>query len=298
MTSPLVILTRGSRLALWQAGHVRDLLAAQEIPATLEIVESEGDRDRTTPLDRTDGQGFFTKALQRRLLEGVGDLAVHSLKDLPSATVEGLVLGACPERGPVEDVLLSAEGVPLEDLPEGAVVGTSSPRRRAWLHAARPDLEVVDIRGNVPTRRAKVLEGPLDATVLARAGLERLGLLDERCAVLPADPFVPAACQGILGIEVREGDPAADLVARIDAGPVRREAACERAFLRRLGAGCQTPVGALARVEGGAVTLRARWALNDEGPPLEAGGRGEDPAEVGRQVAEELLRKRDAGGTR
>lgn len=286
--APLRLLTRGSELALWQAETVKKLLQEQGVEAEIRIVKTRGDQDRSTPLAQMGGTGLFTKALQAELLEDRGDLAVHSLKDLPSATVEGLDLSACLLRYPPEDVLLSAGGGTLDDLPQGARIGTGSPRRRAMLRSRRPDLVLEELRGNLGTRRDRALNGELDAVILARAGLERLGWMDEHCHILDTAWMVPAPCQGILGIECRAGSPAAALVARIDDPQVRRQAEAERSFMRVLGAGCTTPVGALARLEGEEVHLTVWLAEAEQGPYHRREGRGTDPAALGRSLAEEL----------
>lgn len=287
--APLRLLTRGSELALWQAETVRGLLAEQGVEVAIQIVKTRGDRDRATPLAAMGGTGLFTKALQHELLEGRGDLAVHSLKDLPSATVPGLELAACLLRYSPEDVLVSPEGHDLERLPEGARVGTGSPRRRAQLRAQRPDLRLEELRGNLGTRRQRALEGDLDAVVLARAGLERLGWMDTTCSVVPTEVLLPAPCQGILGVECVAGSPAAALVERIQDPEVRRQADAERSFMRTLGAGCTTPVGALCHLESGGLRLEAWLAEAEEGPYHHVEARGEDPLELGRRLAEELL---------
>lgn len=300
MSPPLRLLTRASALARWQAEHVRDRLAAHGVEATLVLVETRGDADRVTPLAQLGGTGLFTKALQRALLAGEGDVAVHSLKDLPSATVPGLALAACLPRAGVEDVLVSRHPGGVEGLPEGARVGTGSARRRAFLGARRPDLELVEIRGNVPTRKGRVAAGDLDAVVLARAGLERLGLWDDACSLLDPGWMVPAACQGTLGLETLEGAPAAATVLALEDPAARAEASAERGLMAAIEAGCSTPVGALARAEGETVTLRVRWASETTGDLLEWQGSsrpGEDPAGLGARAAAEL-RAESHGGDR
>jgi len=286
---PLVLLTRASALARWQADEVQARLEARGVAVEQRLVSTKGDRDRQTPLAAMGGVGLFTKALQRELLEERGDLAVHSLKDLPSAEVPGLALAACLLRAGPEDVLVTREGVGLEELPRGARVGTGSPRRRAQLRALRPDLELCELRGNLDTRRGKVLDGHLDAAVLARAGLERMGWLDERCRVLDPADFVPAPCQGTLGIECRTGSRAAELVAGLDEPGARGAATAERAVLRALQAGCTTPVGALALEDpAGAWWLRAFLAEAEAGPYHHAEARGDDPEALGLEVAGQL----------
>lgn len=287
----LRLLTRGSALARWQAERVRERLEAAGVGVELVLVKSQGDRDRTTPLAALGGVGLFTKALQEELLAERGDLAVHSLKDLPSAPVAGLELAACLMRAAPEDVLLSAGGATLDQLPPGARVGTGSPRRRAQLRSRRPDLEFQELRGNLDTRRRKVLEGELDAAVLARAGLERLGWLDEHCRPLDPSWMLPAPCQGILGIECRAGSAAARVVSALDEADSRGAAGAERAFMRTLGAGCTTPVAALA-TRGGAGWHMVAWLAEAEaGPYHRVEGDGEDPLELGARLARELAER-------
>jgi hydroxymethylbilane synthase len=286
--APLVLLTRGSELALWQARKVAALLDEAGIKAEICIVKTKGDKDRSTPLAAMGGTGLFTKALQVELLEGRGDLAVHSLKDLPSATVEGLELAAALLRYAPEDVLVTKSGCSLEELPEAARVGSGSPRRRALLRARRPARKLEELRGNLGTRRDRVLKGELDGAILARAGLERLGWMDKHCHILDPSWMVPAPCQGILGIECVADSPAARLVRRLNDVEVRRQADAERSFMRVLGAGCTTPVGALARDAGGELRLVAWLAAGEHGPYLEAEASGKDPEELGARVAREL----------
>lgn len=287
MSAPLRILTRGSKLALDQAGRVQRRLAGIGLGSELTVVRSEGDQDRTTPLSAMGGVGVFTKALQEALLAGKGDLAVHSLKDLPGADVPGLALAATPEREAVEDVLITRDGRGVEDLPRGARVGTGSPRRRAFLAARRPDLVLVDLRGNVETRLKKALDGELDAVVLAAAGLTRLGLLDSRAVRLDPGWMVPAAGQGILGLEARAGSSVAQALAALSDPAVRAQADAERAVLRELAAGCTTPIGVLARGRPGALVLVARLALPG-GSIVEARSEGAEPLALARDVAGQL----------
>lgn len=257
---PLKILTRSSRLALWQANSIREAL--EDLGERVELIEvnSKGDQDRVTPLNRFGATGLFTKALQERLLDGQGDLAVHSLKDLPSQTIPGLSLVAVRGEAPVEDVLVSRHSGGLRGLPEGARVGSSSPRRRAFLGALRPDLVWEDLRGNVPTRLKKVLEtGELDATILAAAGLERLGLLRPDFERLDPSLVVPAACQGLLGIECLESSPHLEVLAQLDRPLARLRAQAERSFNRSFGASCQSPLGVHARIDEVESTLRVAF---------------------------------------
>ena len=279
--------TRGSRLALTQSGQVAAALMAAGAPGEgsgglsidLVTVRTDGDGDRT-PLRQLGGVGVFAARLRHALLDGEVDLVVHSFKDLPTQPVEGLEVICVPAREDPRDALCARDGLTLADLPEGARVGTGSPRRAAQLLAARPDLEVVDLRGNVPTRLARVrgLEvvgvgtdepvapsradaaGDLDAVVLALSGLRRLGL--EHCAseVLDLETILPAPAQGALAVEARAGEDSAELAraaAVLDDEPTRLAVTAERALMARLGAGCAAPVGAWAHLQGGGQEPRA-----------------------------------------
>lgn len=251
--------TRGSRLALWQAEHVGGLLRAAHPGLVVERVEivTAGDRVLDTALSSIGDKGLFTRELEDALRSRRIDMAVHSLKDLPTALPEGLELGAVVEREDPRDVLVSSAGRRLAELPAGARIGTSSLRRRAQLLARRADLVVVDLRGNVPTRLEKVARGDADATVLARAGLVRLRLVDRISEVLDPEVLLPAVGQGALGIEVRRADERVlRLLAPLDHAPTRIATAAERALLARLEGGCQVPVGALGEAAGGRLRLR------------------------------------------
>jgi hydroxymethylbilane synthase len=254
MPSTVRIGTRASTLALTQTGHVGEALAwLTGLDVELVHVRTDGDR-LTGSLATLGGTGVFVTALRDALLDGRCDVAVHSLKDLPTGPADGLVLGAVPPREDPRDVLCAREGWTLATLPPGARVGTGSPRRAAQLLAARPDLDVVDIRGNVDTRLRRVAPGDLDAVVLARAGLARLGRLDAVTEALDPAVMTSAAGQGALAVEVRAGllDPtlAAGLAA-LDDPASRLAVAAERALLGHLEAGCAAPVGALARIDTG-----------------------------------------------
>jgi hydroxymethylbilane synthase len=294
----LRLATRGSALALWQAHHVRDLLrrAHPTLAVELVLVRTAGDRDRNTPLDKAGGTGLFTKEVQAEVLAGRADVAVHSLKDLPTATVPGLALAAVPAREDPRDALVGRPGrvTGLEDLGPGVVLGTSSPRRRGQLLAARPGLSVVPLRGNVPTRVESVTkEGGPDATVLALAGLTRLGLLDRVTEVLPLSVMLPAPGQGALGIEARADDRRAlALLAVLDDAGVRTAVAAERAFLRRLEGGCSVPAGALATAAGpGRLRLSAVVADPGGGEVFRLcfEGAAADPEALGVRLADALV---------
>jgi len=313
MGKVLRIGTRGSRLALVQTEWVAARLRAADagLDVRVETFRTAGDRDRSTPLARLPGAGFFVKDLEAALADGRIDLAVHSLKDVPTAVAEGLEVGsAVPAREDPRDCLVTAGGAALGALARGATVGTSSPRRRAMLAAARPDLRFTDLRGNVDTRLRKLEAGVCDATVLARAGLARLGMLDARMAVLETAVLVPAAGQGALGLELRADDAAVRRrLAPVDDPATRASVTAERALVRRLGAGCRTPLGVLGRVgEDGRLRLEAYLLAADgrrglrrraEGRPAEASALGEALAEtlLGEGAAEFLApREAEAGG--
>lgn len=281
--------SRASPLARAQAEAIAARLACCH---ALVWVRSEGDADRSTALTGFAATGIFTAALHRALREDRIDAAVHSLKDLPSGDESGIVLACVPEREDPRDALVARDGLTLAALPAGARVGTGSPRRTAEVRRARPDLELVALRGNVGTRLAHVREGRLDAVVLALAGLRRLGEEERATEVLDPEVSLPAAAQGALGLTVRASDARAEacLAALCD---VRAAAAttAERAALHALGAGCHAPVGALARCEDGRVRLRVRVLSRDGRTCLEAEAEGglAEAASVGERAARDLL---------
>ena len=288
--------TRGSPLALWQANHVADLLRPLAAPRDVELVliETEGDRIRDRPLSQIGGDGLFTKEIQNALLEGRIDVAVHSLKDLPTHFVEGLTLGAVPPRGPVGDAFVSHKYARCADLPLGARVGTSSLRRRSQLLHQRPDLRIESLRGNVETRLRKLDEENFDAIILAEAGLRRLGLEAHITEILDRQWMLPAVGQGALGLECRTADgPTASHLAALDHAPTRTAVLCERAFLRALGGGCLVPIGAFAEVRGARLSLTGA-VLNQDGTSRAAGkreGSASDPETPGHELAAELIHK-------
>jgi hydroxymethylbilane synthase len=287
--------TRGSRLARWQAEWIADRLRASHPDLAVELVEikTRGDRDRNSPLAAIGGTGLFTKEIQRAVLDGSVDLAVHSLKDLPTEGPDGLVLAAVPEREDVADALIAPAFRTLDGLPPGARVGTSSLRRRAQLLYVRPDLRVETVRGNVETRLNHALEGRLDAVVLAWAGLRRLGLEAHVTQRLEPPAFLPAVGQGALGIECRRDDPAArERLLCLDDPATHRAVVAERSALAALGGGCLIPMAAWGRDEAGTGRLaldatvldpdgRARVDAALDGPP-------DAPEELGRRVADRL----------
>ena len=238
------------------------------------------------------GQGVFTKELQRALLDGEVDLAVHSLKDLPTDAVAGLTLAATPPRGPVGDALVSRKAAAWEELPEGAVIGTGSLRRRTQLWHARPDLSMQDVRGNVDTRLRKLSEGQYDALILAEAGLERLGLAGEITQVLPKSLMLPAVGQGALGLEARADDEQVlAALAPLNHPETHAAVRAERAFLAAMRGGCLAPIGAFGRIESGRLRLSGVVLSTDGAKRLLAEAEGElgDAGEVGLAVAADLL---------
>jgi len=285
--------TRGSALALAQSGHVRERLAngaPDDVP--LEVIETSGDRNPMASLRRFGGKGIFTKEIEEALLLGRVDLAVHSLKDLPTEMTAGLMIGAMLPREDPRDAVIARGGTPIEKLPAGATVGTSSLRRKAQLLAKRPDLNVVDLRGNVPTRLARLEEGRFDAIVVAAAGLRRLNLIDRATELLDDAFMLPAPGQGVVAIQIREGDPeTAAAVGRLHDPGAAAEAAAERSLLSALGGGCLVPIGARAKIEDGTVLLAGFVGDPSGRPSLRRTARGpaSDPEAVGRELAAMFL---------
>jgi hydroxymethylbilane synthase len=281
--------TRGSALALWQAGHTRQRLEALGHEVSLHPITTTGDRLQDRRLEAVGGKGAFLKEIEEALLDGEVDLAVHSLKDVPTALPPGLVLTAFLERADPRDALVS--GWPrLDALPPGAKVGTTSLRRRALVLAVRPDLVLEDLRGNVDTRLGRLREGRFDAILLAMAGLERLGRAQEATEALDPRRFVPAPGQGAIALECREGDAAVlAAVAPLHHAPTARAVTAERALLAALGGGCNAPLGAHAFAAGAALELVAFVGAPDGHALLRAERRGEDPEALGRALAGEML---------
>ena len=280
--------TRGSELARRQARHVASLLD-QEVEEV--VVETTGDRHRDAPIWEIGGRGVFVKEVQAAVLEGRADFAVHSAKDLPARPTPGLVLAAVPERGDARDAMV---GSTLDDLPPGALVGTGAVRRRAQLASMRPDLTFASVRGNVDTRLRKATD--YGAVVVAAAALRRLERIEVAAELFDPELFVPQVAQGALAVECREGDERVlDAIATIDHAPSRRAVEAERAYLAELGGGCDLPVGAHARVVDGAVRLAAVLATLDGHIVLRATTQGDDPVQVGRSAAAEILH--ESGGT-
>lgn len=292
--NPLRIGTRGSPLALWQARHVADRLRPLAAPRAVELVkiETSGDRFQDTALTQIGGDGVFTKEIQRALLAGTVDVAVHSLKDLPTTIVPGLTLAAVPERGPTGDAFVSHKHRKFDALPAGAIVGTSSLRRRSQTLHRRPDLNLVDLRGNVETRLRKLDEQNLEAIILAEAGLLRLGLKTEITELLDPQWMLPAVGQGALGLECRADDTETlALLHRLNDWPTRQAVLAERALLRELGGGCLLPLGIRSDMEGDRLKLRAA-VLSPDGKQriaAENSGAAKDAEAVGRQLAQRML---------
>lgn len=285
--------TRGSALALWQARHIAARLTAVAPDTHVELVEivSTGDRVTAVPLSHVEGTGFFTATIEQALVDGRVDVAVHSCKDLPVVSTPGLTLAAIPERGPVEDALIARHGATLATLPAGARVGTCSLRRTAQVRARRPDLQCVPLRGNVPTRVGRVTDGELDAIVLARAGLARLGLATHITETFASDVVLPAPAQGALAVQCRVDDAALiALLAVLDHDTTRRAVTAERHLLHVLGGGCSVPVGALAAVSGTGLTLTAAVFDITDGRAVRAVTGGGSPETVAEAAAETLLR--------
>jgi hydroxymethylbilane synthase len=284
--------TRGSRLALAQADEVAAGLRAGGADVEIVPIRTSGDRLERVALADFGGKALFVKEVEEALLEGRVDVGVHSLKDMPAALSPGLCLAAFPPREDPMDVLVTPGGGSLAELPAGAVVGTSSLRRRVLLQAARPDLRPELIRGNVDTRLGKLAEGLYDGIILAAAGLRRLELPLDGAWPLPVDIFPPAPGQGILGVEAREADgPLLELLHALDHTETRVQAEAERSFLRHLGAGCHTPVAGLARIKGGVLTVSGLVASVDGATMLRASVSGPPAAaeRLGQKLADELL---------
>jgi hydroxymethylbilane synthase len=288
--------TRASALALWQANRVAALVRAQPGAPAVELVHirTEGDMRTDVPLWAVDGRAFFTKEIDRALLANQIDVAVHSLKDLSTVLDAGVVLMAVVERQDPRDALLSRVGATLAELPAGARVGTSSLRRRAFLAHLRPDIQAMELRGNVPTRVERLHAGEYDAIILACAGLARLGLDQHITARLPTTEFTPAVSQGAIGCCTRAGDvDVARWMAPLDNLHARLETAAERTLLRHIEGGCQIPLGALARVEGTQLKLFSQVCALDGSKRVVVEGTSdlgiEQAVTLGQQLGEELL---------
>lgn len=291
--------TRGSKLALWQAEHVRRrLLGECGVESELVIIKTSGDQFASAAIPEVGGKGIFIKEIEDALLDERVDLAVHSMKDVPTETPRGLCFPAITRREDVRDALISRSGRQLAGLPAGSSVGTSSLRRQAQLRWRRSDLQIVNLRGNVDTRLRKLDGGELDAIILAKAGLDRLGLSGRITEILTPDMMLSAVGQGALAIECREKDARTrESLAAFDHSETRCAVSAERALLAELEGGCQVPLGAWARIEDGKLKLDARVLAADGSECLErrASGSAALAENLGRELARELL---DAGADR
>jgi hydroxymethylbilane synthase len=286
----LVIGSRGSQLALWQAHWVEGRLRALGHECRIEIIKTTGDKITDVPLAKVGTKGLFTKEIEEALLEGRADLAVHSLKDLPTELPAGLVLAAVPEREDPRDALV---GKRLNELPSGARVGTSSLRRTSQLRKLRPDLVIESVRGNVDTRLRKLDEGQYDAILLAAAGLKRLGWAHRIAEIFEPDRMCSAVGQGALAIETRPSGPGFDAVQPLNHPPTHVAVDAERGVLASLGGGCQVPIGAHASVEEGIVRLQAIVASPDGAELIRGESQGDaaNASEIGRRLGEDLLNR-------
>ncbi len=284
--------SRGSQLALWQANHIAALLRERGHAVEIKIIHTTGDKILDVALAQVGTKGMFTKEIEEALAAGKIDLAVHSLKDLPTDLPPGFEIAAITTRQDPRDAFLSKHHARITDLPQGARVGTSSLRRQAQLKALRPDLDVHPLRGNVDTRMRKLEEGNYAAIILAAAGLTRLGKTELVKEIIPADVMCPAAGQGALGIEIRLGDAKMrEQLAFLDDAAARTTTTCERALLSKLGGGCQVPIGAFAEMRDGKIQLQGVVAHPDGTLVLRESREGTDPVALGAAVGETLLRR-------
>lgn len=296
MSQRIVIATRGSALALWQAEHVKARLQAvvAGIEVTFNVIKTQGDKILDVPLAKVGGKGLFVKEIEQALIDETADVAVHSMKDVPAELERGLALAAVSTREVPWDALCARSPVTLETLPKGATVGTSSMRRQCQLLAVRPDLKIAMLRGNVPTRIKKLDDGEFDAIVLAAAGLTRLGLADRITQLLPLEVSIPAVAQGVLGLETRGQDfLTGELIRRAMHDPAEeRRVAAERSFLARMGGSCQTPLAAHAIDRpGGGLRVIGMCGMPDGSKILraEVGGTAEDAELLGRTLGDDLM---------
>ncbi len=299
---PLRIGTRGSPLALWQARHVRARLIGAhglgEGDIELKTITTSGDRIKDRPLREFGGKGLFTKEIDEALLSGAVDLAVHSMKDLPTVLPEGIAVAAVLPRADVRDAFISVKAPSLAALPRGAVVGTSSLRRAAQVKRLRPDLRIADLRGNVETRLRKIKEGAADATLLALAGLERLGLAAQATAILSTDEMLPAVAQGAIGVAARSDDEKTrSLLAKLNDARAETSVVCERAFLARLDGSCRTPIAGLAEIQDGVLRFRGLILTPDgsESYDIEVTGGAARARALGTDAGEEILKRAGPG---
>ncbi len=288
-----VIATRGSQLALWQARYIQERLhTLAGIQVELSIIKTLGDIIQDVPLAKVGGKGLFVKEIDEALLSGAADLAVHSMKDVPMALPEGLILGAVPEREDPADLLLSVCFASLNELPQGARVGTCSLRRQAQILSLRPDLRVENLRGNVDTRLRKLRDGQYDAIIMAAAGIKRLGLGAPHMFRLEAPVFLPAVGQGALGIECRrDRKDVLEVLALLEHTPTRICVEAERGFSQRLDGGCQAPIAAFAQMRGNELAIDGLIASLDGRQVLRASRKAglKNPHALGTALAEDML---------
>ena len=294
-TPILRIGTRGSPLALVHAHSVRAQLAlnlgTNKDSIEIVVIRTSGDAIQDRPLSEVGGKGLFTKEIEEALLGNRVDIAVHSAKDMPTMSQPGLTLAACLEREDPRDAFISRSARSLMDLPRGATMGTASLRRQAITMAIRPDLRVVPLRGNVETRLRKLDSGEFDATLLAMAGLKRLGLTEHATHVMSVEEFLPAVAQGAIGLEAREGDKhTRDILARIDHADTSIAVSCERAFLAELDGSCKTPIAGHATLQGNTLHFRGLIARPDGGAAHDIAGNGHlrDAVQIGEEAGREL----------
>jgi hydroxymethylbilane synthase len=283
--------SRGSQLALWQANHVADALHGQGHEVAIEIIRTTGDRLQEIKFAEVGTKGMFTKEIEEALIAGRIDLAVHSLKDLPTELTPGFALGAIPERADPRDAFVSVDFHSFFDLPSGAKIGSSSPRRQTQLRALRPDLEYIEFRGNVDTRLRKLEEGRAQAIILAASGLDRLGKTEWVRQRFDVEHLCPSAGQGALAIECRADDPQTHrAVAFLDHADTGFAVTAERTALNALGGGCQVPIGMYCRREGEAFRIRGVVAGSEGHEHVAASTTGTDSEELGREIAAVLLK--------
>ena len=299
MKKEIVIATRGSKLALWQAEYIKNRIEEhhKNITCRLEIIKTMGDKILDVPLAKIGGKGLFVKEIETALLDGSADLAVHSMKDVPMELPKGLELNVCPKGEESNDAFLSINYNSINDLPKGAKVGTSSLRRKLQLLEKRPDLEILDLRGNVQTRVQKLVDGNYDGIILAYAGLKRLEFTDYLKEIIPLDFIIPASCQGILGIEIRsDNEELKEILSFLKDDETYSRSLCERAFLRKLQGGCQIPIGCHSVIQGNKIHVKGVIYNLDGSKKIfkEIDGNLDQAENCGISLAEEVLK---AGGT-
>ena len=289
----LTIGTRGSKLALWQSEYIKGLVEEiTGLPVELKIIKTTGDKILDVPLAKVGGKGLFTKELEVELMAGTVDLCVHSMKDVPTELPEGLGIAAMPPRVDPRDAIVSGAGYSLESLPQGAKVGTSSLRRIAQVRALRPDVQIVDVRGNLDTRMRKAENGEVDVVILASAGITRMGWADRITGYIPTEQMVSAVGQGAIGIEIRENDEfMMDVMDKIGDGPTMLCVTAERVVMNKLEGGCQVPIGAYAQLDGDTLVMDAvvGSVAGDRILRAHLEGPASQPIELGEKIVAELL---------